>query len=370
MRLLGRAVTDIDIATPDEPARVIELLQAAGLKAVPTGIDHGTVTAVAQHQPFEITTLRRDVETYGRHAKVAFTDDWIEDAARRDFTFNAMSCAPDGRLHDPFGGAADLEAKRVRFVGDAEARIREDVLRLLRFFRFYAHYGAPPPDAEALAAVERLAPLLPTLSGERIAAETLKLLAAPDPAAVLRLMQHHGVLAHFLPEAGHLDRLARLTAIEASLGLKPEPPRRLAAVLEGEAAARAVAGRWHLSNALRDRLVEALTPPAPTPALDDKARRALRYALTAEAFRDRSLLAWAGDDSAREESWRELVALADWTPPRFPLRAQDAIALGIAPGPALGELLREMERWWIEGDFRADRKACLAELKRRVERAR
>jgi poly(A) polymerase len=277
-----------------------------------------------------------------------------------------MSCAPDGQLYDPFGGAADLEAKRVRFVGDAEARIREDVLRLLRFFRFYAHYGAPPPDAQALAAVERLAPLLPSLSGERIAAETLKLLAARDPAAVLRLMQGHGVLAHFLPESVHLDRLARLTAIERSLSLKPEPPRRLAAVLESEAAARAVAASWHLSNSLRDRLVEALTPPAPTPALDEKARRALRYELTAEAFRDRSLLAWAGDESAQEESWRELVAIADWTPPRFPLRAQDAIVLGIAPGPALGELLREMERWWIEGDFHADRKACLAELKRRV----
>src|SRR6185369_14346274 len=153
------------------------------------------------------------------------------------------------------------------------------------------------------------------------------------------------------------DRLARLTAIERSLSLKPEPPRRLAAVLESEAAARAVAASWHLSNSLRDRLVEALTPPAPTPALDEKARRALRYELTAEAFRDRSLLAWAGDESAQEESWRELVAIADWTPPRFPLRAQDAIVLGIAPGPALGELLREMERWWIEGDFHADRKA-------------
>jgi poly(A) polymerase len=175
------------------------------------------------------------------------------------------------------------------------------------------------------------------------------------------------VLAHFLPEAGHLDRLARLTAIETSLGLKPEPPRRLAAVLAGEAAARAVAGRWHLSNTLRDRLVEALTPPAPTPALDDKARRASRYELTAEAFRDRSLLAWASDESARAADWRDLVALADWTPPRFPLRAQDAIERGIAPGPALGEILREMERWWIEGDFRADRKACLAELKRRVD---
>lgn len=368
--LLGRAVTDIDIATPDEPARVIELLEAAGLKAVPTGIDHGTVTAVAQHQPFEITTLRRDVETDGRHAKVAFTDDWTLDAARRDFTFNAMSCAPDGRLFDPFGGAGDLRAKRVRFVGDAEARIREDVLRLLRFFRFYAHYGAPPPDQVALAATRALAPLLPTLSGERVAAETLKLLAASDPAAVVALMRDEGVLTHFLPEARNLLRLARLTAIEKQLRLRAAPPRRLAALLESEAAARAVANRFHLSNALRDRILQALAKPAPNPALDERARRALRYRLLAEVFRDRALLAWAGDTAApaSDTAWRDLGASADWEPPSLPIRAQDALKLGAVPGPALGDLMRAMERWWIEGDFTADRAACLAELKRRVEK--
>ena len=367
--LLGRAVTDIDIATPDKPPRVIELLEAAGLKAVPTGIDHGTVTAVALHQPFEITTLRHDVETYGRRAKVAFTDDWVADAARRDFTFNAMSCAPDGRLYDPFGGAADLSARRVRFVGEAEARIREDVLRLLRFFRFYAHYGAPPPDPEALAATRRLAHLLPGLSGERVAAETLKLLAAPDPAPVLALMDEAGVLAHFLPEARNLSHLARLTAIETGLGLKPSPPRRLAAVLEGgERAARDVTRRLRLSNALSERILRALAEPAPRPALDEKARRALRYELSAEAFRDRALLAWAAEETAGESdpAWGALVALADWEPPRFPIRAQDALDLGAQPGPALGALMGEMERWWIEGDLAADRAACLAELKRRL----
>jgi poly(A) polymerase len=370
--LLERAVTDIDIATPDEPPRVIELLEAAGLKAVPTGIDHGTVTAVALHQPFEITTLRRDVETYGRRAKVAFTDDWVADAARRDFTFNAMSCVPDGRLYDPFGGAADLSARRVRFVGDAEARIREDVLRLLRFFRFYAHYGAPPPDAEALAATRRLAHLLPGLSGERVAAETLKLLAAPDPSAVLALMADEGVLAHFLPEARDLGRLARLRAVEAGLGLKPSSPRRLAAVLAGgEKAARDVARRLRLSNALSERILQALAEPAPRPALDEKARRALRYELSAEAFRDRALLAWAGEESARasDAAWRAVVALAAWAPPRFPIRAQDALDLGAQPGPALGALMGEMERWWIEGDFAPDRAACLTELKRRLEKS-
>ena len=369
--LLGKPVTDIDIATPDEPKRVIELLEAAGLKAVPTGIDHGTVTAVALHRPFEVTTLRRDVETYGRRAKVAFTDDWTADAARRDFTINAMSCSPEGRLYDPFGGAADLRARRVRFVGDAEQRIREDVLRLLRFYRFYAHYGAPPPDAEALAAVRIMAPLLPTLSGERVAAETLKLLGAADPAPVLTEMRDQGVLTHFLPEAQRLARLGRLTAIEASLGLAVEPARRLAAVLEGgDAAALAVALRFRLSNAMRDRLVQAVSGPQPTPSLDQAAQRALRYQTSREVFQDRCLLAWAdreaAGDSGGEQAWRELFALGEWEPSRFPIRAQDALDLGAAPGPHMGRLMREMERWWVEGDFRADRAACLQELRHRL----
>ncbi len=365
--LLGRPVTDVDIATPDEPGRVIELLETAGLKAVPTGVDHGTVTAVAFGRPFEITTLRHDVETYGRRARVAFTDDWTADAARRDFTFNAMSCSPEGRIHDPFGGIADLRARRVRFVGRAEDRIREDVLRLLRFFRFYAHYGAPPPDPEALAAARSLAPLLPTLSGERIAAETLKLLAAPDPAPVMGLMREQGVLAHVLPEAQRIDRLARLTAIETALGLPLEPVRRLAAVLEGgPPSARAVALRLRLSNVDRDRLAQALSEPVPAPAQDGPARRALRYRLPAQAFRDRCLIAWAGDEAADAAAWRELAAVADWQPPRFPLKARDALALGARPGPALGRLMREMEAWWIAGDFRADREACLGELRARL----
>src|SRR5258706_7600829 len=279
--ILNGPVTDIDIATPDAPARVIELLEAAGLKAVPTGIDHGTVTAVAHRRPFEVTTLRRDVETDGRRAKVAFTDDWVVDASRRDFTFNALSCSPDGRIYDPFGGIADLEAQRVRFVGVAVDRIREDVLRLLRFFRFYAHYGAPPPDGEALGAAGTMAPLLPTLSGERIAAETLKLLAAKDPASVMTLMRDHRVLMHFLPEAERLDRLARLTDIEYRLALDPSPARRLAAVLAGgETVARAVAERLRLSNALRDRLVLALGKPAPVAGLSLPALRVMRYRLS------------------------------------------------------------------------------------------
>jgi poly(A) polymerase len=365
--IAGRPVSDIDIATPDAPARVIELLEGAGLKAVPTGIEHGTVTAVALHRPFEITTLRRDVENYGRRAKVAFTDDWTADAARRDFTFNALSCTPAGKLYDPFGGIADLKARRVRFVGEAMARIREDVLRLLRFFRFYAHYGAPPPDGEALAAAKAMAPQLPNLSGERIAGEILKLLAASDPAAVMTLMVEHGVLAHFLPEAERLDRLARLVAIEAKLSLAAAPPRRLAAALAGgEDAGRAVAGRLRLSNILRDRIMAALGRPAPRPGLDRAGCRALRYQLSAETYRDRCLIAWAESD-ASDRAWREVLDVADWAPPVFPIKAQDALNRGGVAGPALGQLMAEMEQWWIAGDFTADRAACLAELERRLK---
>jgi poly(A) polymerase len=365
--ILGRAPGgDIDIATPDSPERVIHLLEAAGLKAVPTGIDHGTVTAIAHRTPFEVTTLRRDVETNGRWAKVAFTDDWTADAARRDFTFNALSCSPTGRLYDPFGGIADLKARRVRFVGKAGDRIKEDVLRLLRFFRFYAHFGAPPPDAEAIAAVEALAPLLPTLSGERIAAETLKLLTAADPAGVMRLMGEHRVLIHFLPEAERVDRLARLVEIERSLGLPPAASRRLAASLAGEAAARAVAQRLRLSNALRERIASALTEPLPWPHLNGQQRRALRYGLSAEGYRDRCLIAWA-ERGGTELEWRDVFAVADWVPPVFPLRAQDALDRGASPGPALGQLMAGLEQWWIDNDFAAGREACLSELARRLK---
>ena len=366
--LVGRPVTDIDIATPDPPRRVIELLEAAGLKAVPTGIEHGTVTAVAEHRPFEITTLRHDVETYGRRAKVAFTDDWIADAARRDFTFNALSCTPDGRLFDPFGGRADLAAGRVRFVGRAEDRIREDVLRLLRFFRFHAHYGKPPPDEEALVAAHDLAPLLPTLSGERITKEMLKLLAAPDPASVLLLMRLQAVLIHVLPEATHLERLARLVKIESAEGLAGDSPRRLAALLDGGEAVDAVAGRLRLANAVRDRMDAALQSPKPLPSLAPHALKALRYQLTAESYLDRALIA-AAEGAGAASGWGEVFALANWTPPRFPIRAQDAVDRGVLPGPALGRLMKELENWWVDSDFRPSRAECLDELALRLARS-
>ncbi len=366
--ILGRPVADIDIATDAPPERVMELLRAAGLKAIPTGIEHGTITAVSGGQPYEITTLRRDVESHGRHATVAFTDDWDADAARRDFTMNALSLEPGGGLHDPFGGIADLRAGRVRFVGDARRRIEEDVLRLLRFFRFYAHYGEPPPDADALAACRGMADRLGSLSAERVRAELLKLLAAPDPAAVVRLMDDQGVLAHLLPRATAIDRLARLVAIESGLDLC-DPLRRLAALVPMDAAGvRDIAAGLRLSNAERDRLVAMVSPalsPALLPALDEAARRRALYATGAEAWPDAVLTAWAdsgGDPN--DAGWRGLLRAAEgWTRPRFPLTGRDVKSLGIDKGKAVGELLRAVEAWWIEGDFRAGRKQCLAQLR-------
>ena len=371
--VLARPVQDIDIATPDPPDRVMELLAQAGIRAIPTGIAHGTVTALADGMAFEITTLRHDVETFGRHARVAFTDDWVADAARRDFTVNALSCTPDGSLYDPFGGLADLKAGRIRFVGDPEARIREDVLRLLRFFRFYAHYGVPPPDAAALAAARALAPLLPALSGERVRDEILKLLGAPDPASVIALMRDQEVLRHILPEAVNPERLRALVTIEgiapARLVAGADPLRRLAALLEASTtAAVAVAARLRLSNAERERLAGLAEPPPVSPDLDPQARRRLLYALGAERFRDSALLAWAADIAGRPmtvrqevEAWTDLLDTAvDRMPPVFPLKGRDLLDLGMPPGPAVGRVLAEIERWWIEKDFAPDRAACLA----------
>jgi poly(A) polymerase len=366
--LLGRAIKDIDLATPDPPETVVSLLKEAGLKAVPTGIDHGTVTAVIEGEPFEVTTLRRDVETDGRHAKVEFTDDWRADAARRDLTFNAMSLSPDGTLHDYFGGYEDLIAGRVRFVGDAVRRIEEDVLRLLRFFRFFAHYGKPPPDSDALAACRLAAPKLPTLSGERLQAETLKLLTASNPAPVVTLMRDQHVLQHLLPETQSVARLAALVMIERHFGREGDPVLRLGSLIDGGAeVARAVAWRFRLSNADRDRLVAMLGAESLSPALDEKSRRVALYRLGWEAFQDRVLLSWAAADvNPDDPSWSALLAASDKPLPAFPLQGRDLLALGIKAGRGMGQLLREIEVWWIEGDFRADRAACLEEARKRA----
>ena len=379
--VLGRAVKDIDIATVEFPERVIALLQKAGIKAVPTGVAHGTVTAVIDEARFEITTLRLDVETDGRHAKVAFTDDWARDAARRDFTINAMFLAPDGKLFDPCRGLADLKEGRVRFVGDAHERIAEDVLRLLRYFRFFAEFDRPPPDARALSACKDLAGELGKLSGERVRGELMKLLTAPGAAAALEIMAEEGILPHVLPEARAFARLAALCAIEdapEAPGVSPDGLRRLASVLDVDGAgAKAVAARLRLSNADADRL-KALAGRAGGlgPAADPKAVRRRLYRLGADIFRDLALIEWAGAKAAdaglpetASDGYRAQLATADtWITPSLPVRGEDVLALGVGAGPALGALLERIEAWWLDQDFGPDREACLKRLREMVMR--
>lgn len=362
--ILERDVNDVDLATPDAPEAVMARLTQAGIHVIPTGIAHGTVTAVIGRRHFEITTLRHDVETFGRHARVAFTADWDADAARRDFTVNAISADPDGTLHDPYGGIADLRAGRVRFVGDPEARIREDVLRLLRFFRFHAWYGTDPPDAAALEACTRLAPLLPQLSGERVAGEIKRLLLAPDPASVVELMIERGVMQHLLPDFVDVTRLRLLVLIEDDLGLR-DALRRMAAVLRRDrAAALAAAERLRLSNAERDRLAAMVAPPlSVTPALDPRARRRALHRLGADLFRDLVLLDWADTPGGATRHRALLDEAARWTPTMLPIKGQDVLDLGVPPGPEVGRLVAEVERWWEEGDYQASRADCLAKLR-------
>jgi poly(A) polymerase len=378
--LLKRPIRDIDIATHDRPERVLQLLARAGITAIPTGIAHGTVTAVVDHDHFEITTLREDVENFGRHARVAFTDDWTADAARRDFTMNAMFADAAGNIFDPFNGLGDLGFGRVRFVGDPLKRIEEDVLRLLRFFRFYAHYGKPPMDRAALAACRRMAPRLTTLSGERVAGELLRLLGAGDPAAVLLVMHGEHVLEHVLPEARAFGRLRVLSWLEsramARPTIGPDPLRRLAAVLDTDAeGAAAVAGRLRLSNHETERLVAIAAPAVAVHAeMESPAARRALHRLGAETFRDLTLGAWAEarsrdgrPASAETARWMALLDAADaWTPLTLPVRGQDCLELGVERGPSIGALLAEIERWWEENDFQPGRAACLARLRRLV----
>ncbi|WP_119168565.1 CCA tRNA nucleotidyltransferase [Algihabitans albus] len=356
--LAGRPVRDIDIATPAGPERVTHLIEAAGLKAVPTGLAHGTITAVAAHHPFEITTLREDVETFGRHATVAFTDDWRADAARRDFTMNALSCTPEGAIFDYFGGLRDLRAGRVRFVGKATQRIAEDYLRLLRFFRFHAHYGRGAPDPEGLAAAAAAAPELIRLSQERVRAELLRLLEAPDPVPTLEIMILHRILAEELPEEGDTAPLARLLALEAA---PPDALLRLAALVDTDRkGADAIAARLRLSNAERTRLELLTQPPLPVAAgMPRKDLRVACYRLGKAAVADLLRLAAArGDETDGLEA--ALAEAAAWPDLTFPVKGRDLIALGVEKGPAIGDLLSALEAWWIDRDFRPNRAALLA----------
>ena len=345
--LIGTPVNDVDIATTLEPQAVMAALKAAGLKAVPTGLDHGTVTAVAEGRPYEITTLRRDVSTDGRNATVAFTTDWAEDAARRDFRLNALYAAPDGEVFDPTGqGVEDALAGRVVFVGDPETRIREDYLRILRFFRFHAWYGRGPADAAGLKACADLKDGMARLSAERVSAELLKLLAAPDPLAALRLMAETEVLDRVLPDHVGLD------LFEAMCAVSPDALMRLSALLPADAdRVRAVARALRLSNAQKDRLALVL-PAEPVVALsmEPRAARAALYRLGRRRFEDQVLRAWAAAPDDEADARRLLDQAAAWTPPRLPVDGHDAARAG-ASGPAVGRALRAFEDWWVDQDF-------------------
>jgi tRNA nucleotidyltransferase/poly(A) polymerase len=347
--LAGREVADIDLATPDPPDAVLDALARAGLRAIPTGLAHGTVTAISEGHPFEITTLRRDEETFGRHARVAWTDDFREDAARRDFTINAMSLSQDGVLHDYFGGAEDLRRGHIRFVGDAAERVREDYLRILRFFRFYARYGAPPPDGNAIAAIRAGLDGLRGLSAERVASELKRILAAPDPLGALALMRETGVLDALLPGAHDLAALARLTEGAAP----PDPLLRLAALFHGDV--DHLAAQLKLGNAERERLRSLRAARVPAGDADDDDLRRLLADEPAELLIDRAHLAGTWSQALQQR-------LQSMERPVFPLEGRDALALGASPGPHVGQALKEVRARWLKSACRLSREALIEAL--------
>jgi poly(A) polymerase len=338
--LLGLPVSDIDLATRISPGEVMERLERARIKAVPTGIDHGTITAVSDAQPFEVTTLRRDVSTDGRRATVAFTDDWKEDAARRDFTINALSADPStGELFDYFGGLADLEQRHVRFIGDPLQRIAEDHLRILRFFRFHARFGLGPPDAAALRACTERANDLMALSRERIADELLKLLGMQDPSNTVAIMLDHGILLPVLPEVKPelVPGLRSLIQAEKEAGIEPDPIRRLASLLPADPPlAEEIAVRLRLSNKARKRLACAADRTL------GSSSRSLAYRVGIDCAADRLLLA---------NRPREAADISGWHRPRLPIGGGMLIRRGLPAGPVVARTLRAIEERWVESGF-------------------
>lgn len=362
--LLGLTVTEVDLATTAVPEEVMALAVKAGLKAVPTGIDHGTVTLVASGVPFEVTTLRRDVETFGRHARIAYTKDWEDDAQRRDFTLNALYADRDGRVFDPLGGYADLRAGQVRFIGDAEERIKEDYLRILRFFRFHAYYGKGPLDPAGLAAAVRLRGGLDQLSAERVAAELRRILIAPQAAGAIKALYDYGLLTGLLGGVPRLADFVRLIAIESALGRAPEPSLRLAvlAVFVEEDVAR-LTQRFRLSNA--EQTVLALAASHGTRPPDEAEAKVLLYRLGPKDCASLVQIDWARSGAVPvDPAWRKVLAFTEsWKVPAFPLRGADIVALGELKGPEIGEALSRLERVWIESGFTLDRDQLLAKAR-------
>ena len=377
--LLGEAVADVDIASTALPEETIRRATAAGFRTVPTGIEHGTVTVIAPAASYEVTTLRADVETDGRRAKVAFGRDWKADAERRDFTINALYAEADGTVVDLVGGLADLESRTLRFIGDAETRIREDYLRILRFFRFFAWYGSGRPDAEGLKACARLKDGIGDLSAERVWSELKKLLGAPDPSRALLWMRQAGVLTKALPESEKwgIDAIHGLVAAERDLGWGADALLRLEAIIPPDPLRmRTLADRLRLSKAEAARLEEwARAPQVEARGTEGELARKL-YRAGPRPVIDRLRLALASararavesDDAMIEAGGyaRQLRFASNWDMPKFPLKGADLAAIGVAPGPKMGQLLNRLEEEWIEAGFKPDRGALVERAARYV----
>lgn len=370
--LLREPVADIDIATTNLPAETVARAEAAGFRTAPTGIEHGTVTVIAERAPYEVTTLRADVETDGRRAKVVFGRDWRHDAERRDFTINALYAEADGAVVDLVGGLADLESRTLRFIGDADARIREDYLRILRFFRFFAWYGRGRPDAEGLKACARLKDGLDGLSAERIWSELKRLLAAPDPSRSLLWMRQAGVLTKALPESEKwgIDAIHGLVAAESSLDWAADPMLRLEAIVppDGERM-DGLSKRLKLSNAEAARLENWALNTLPAADTTDVAMRKTIYRGDRQGLADRLRIALAGarsraanDDAALVQAagYARLLKLVDaWEAPAFPVSGADLIGRGQNKGPELGQTLKSLEAAWVDSGFKLTRDALL-----------
>lgn len=368
--LLREPIGDIDIATTHRPDVVVQLLEKAGLKAVPTGIEHGTITAVVGGRGYEITTLRRDVTTDGRRAVIAYSDDWQEDAKRRDFTLNAIYADADGTLYDPVGGIADLEARRIRFIGEPAHRIAEDYLRVLRFFRLHAWYGKGDLDADGLQASAAAKGQLKRLSAERIQKEMLRLIEADHPVEILRVMAATGILGEVLPGALAFDRFVRAVEIERDQLFSSDPILRLAALLPDGEAAKAVGFAWRLSNADAARVSAVLDSKAKlVPYLSIREVRRLLYRIGPALFKDLAMLRWAEDPKiSNAPQWRALIAVADsWQRPQLPLTGHEVLAAGVPAGPMVGKVMSEVEEWWVDTDFPDDKFSLIERLKAVVQ---
>ena len=379
--VIGLPVKDIDVATSETPHRVLKLLEAANIKAFPSGMEHGTVTAVINSMHYEITTLRIDVESRGRRATVAYTDDWVADALRRDFTINTISSNIEGDLFDPLSGINDLEKRRIRFVGSPRLRIEEDILRLLRFFRFHALFGGNAVDQTAIEACRSLAPRLNELSAERVHSELFKILEVPKPASAMTLMHNEQVLKYILPEAKNFNSLRMMVWIETHFtnidSINPDVLRRLAVMLPNDDAGHQnIAKRLRLSNKQSSRLaIMTKNIHSPVPELSQLKRHQALYDLGPDNFRDLALLNWAQERSIKSQRpiertklWVNLINDADaWQQPKFPIKGDDVKTLGLDQGPAVGEAIKKVKNWWRDGDFQADKKQCITQLKQIIK---